>query len=120
MYPFIREPRISLKLRYLLIYPTPTSTKPSLPHSQLKGRCPHKDPAKNLQLGKYLGPLSLVPGVVFQSWKESANYCNWFELESLIHIFDMSQDEYLLISTTLLAVLHIKREAIQVIHKLYP
>lgn len=64
-------------------------------------------------------PLSLVPGAVFQSWRESANYCNWSELESLIHIFDLSKDEYLLISTTLLAGVRIKKEVTQVIHELF-
>ena len=64
-------------------------------------------------------PLSLTPGAVFQSWKESTNYCNWSELGSLIHIFDMSEDEYLLISPTLLAGLSIQRGDIQVIHEVF-
>jgi len=31
MYPFIHEPRISLKLRYYMVYPTSALAKPSLP-----------------------------------------------------------------------------------------
>jgi hypothetical protein len=76
-------------------------------------------PAQTLQLGTYFRGSFNEGGVVFQSRKESANYCNWSKLESLFHIFDMSQHEYLLISTTLLAVLRVKGEAIQVMRKLF-
>jgi hypothetical protein len=61
MYPFIHEPRISLKLRYYIVYPTSTLAKPSLPPIVQRQMSLQRS-SKDLEVGKYFVPLSLIPG----------------------------------------------------------